>query len=1222
MATEQILIDLQFDTSQLESAIDELVRLNVVDEKLAAAFKKSTAEVNAQNTALKNVGNATAGTAKSLDAVATAAKNVSGSFAESFQKGVISSLMEAGLSLEDFEQHLSVLNNSDPAFASLSKSLLEAIEKIKETGAALEALESSGQQGTEAFAKLEQQVNEDLASLQKMTAQMGALKKATNLGTSNASFVQLTKSLKDATLRVNETTAALAKLKASGGLGTEAFAKLQQQLIADEQELKNINAELDKIEDHEGATLPPIIPEGTSEKVKSVKTELKELRAEIAQAIATNQNFGESFEALVARAGKLDDAMKDTAQTIQRTGSDTRVFDGLIEGAQGIAGGFAVAQGTAALFGDESEALQKTLLKVNAAMAILQGLQSLQNVLQKESALSLLVLNAQQKINNAQIALSTALESKNIVVRGAAVIAQRALNLVMAANPIGIVAVALAGLITLLATYGRSAAAAARETSNLNVALGEGQEAVQRRADAAKLTGDAIIKQLQTEGAVQSKITQQELENEKKQAELEKENLESLRALKAKSTDADLEQRQALDKKISELEDAQLTRQIENNNREAELRKVQTQETIASRVASIEAELALAREGSAKQLALQKQLIQARAQQEAAADGLVEGQRQKILAEAQKATLEAQKTYNRAQIEQQIKDTETKLQVVKNGSKQELELQIKLAQQRATLQNVDALTDVDRKKIATDLETEITEIKAAAAKAQLDVKIASVQNELNVVKQGSKEELRLQQELVRLESESSLTNTKLSQEQKENIIKESNDRQIQLGKEFNEKIKAQAIEDAISVNNAELQELNITAERKLNIQIENIDLAARQEIAAAQGNTAKIIEINANRDAQIRDAKIRFQDEALQNELDSLQIGQNLRRGELQTILNDEKQNVADRIAARSELLDFDLELIDAELRNLAIKHSTMRISEEKFQKEYAALLAKRADAEAAAATDAKGIIKEGLARKIELYLDYARQIGDVLQSIGQVQTDQALNRIDAERQALDEAKESGSITEKEAVARAKRIDAEERKIKTDAAKRDKAFAIFNAIINTAAAIVKALATGGPILAALAAAIGAAQIAVIAAKPIPKFRTGKRPETNPTHRYEGIAEVAEEGPEIVERGGTRFLVKEPSLTWLGAKDVVYTALETRNIINKPQHIVNKRVMNIEKTTTENIQMKEAVKAIQKVEKAISKLPIHTISFDENGFQHSQQEGLSRIHYNEKRYRFK
>lgn len=61
-----------------------------------------------------------------------------------------------------------------------------------------------------------------------------------------------------------------------------------------------------------------------------------------------------------------------------------------------------------------------------------------------------------------------------------------------------------------------------------------------------------------------------------------------------------------------------------------------------------------------------------------------------------------------------------------------------------------------------------------------------------------------------------------------------------------------------------------------------------------------------------------------------------------------------------------------------------------------------------------------------------------------------------------------------------------------EAAGAQKAIAIFNAVINTAAAVVAALATPfiGPALAIAAGISGAAQMALIAAKPIPEFAAG------------------------------------------------------------------------------------------------------------------------------------
>ena len=133
---------------------------------------------------------------------------------------------------------------------------------------------------------------------------------------------------------------------------------------------------------------------------KSMKAELRALKAELAAMEEAGQENSAAFTEMAVRAAQLEDQIGDTNARIKALASDTAVFDGLIGAVQGLAGGFAVVQGAAALFGDESEEVQQALLKVNAAMAILQGLQSIQLTLQKQSAASLLVQTTYQKAYN------------------------------------------------------------------------------------------------------------------------------------------------------------------------------------------------------------------------------------------------------------------------------------------------------------------------------------------------------------------------------------------------------------------------------------------------------------------------------------------------------------------------------------------------------------------------------------------------------------------------------------------------------------------------------------------------------------------------------------------------------------------------------------------------------------------------------------------------------
>jgi hypothetical protein len=117
-------------------------------------------------------------------------------------------------------------------------------------------------------------------------------------------------------------------------------------------------------------------------KVENATQELRRLKREL----ASGELKGEAFEEASKRAGILEDRIGDVSARVRNLASDTRGLDTLVSAAQGIAGGFAVAQGAAALFGDENEELQKTFVKLQATMTALNGLQAVANTLNKDSA--------------------------------------------------------------------------------------------------------------------------------------------------------------------------------------------------------------------------------------------------------------------------------------------------------------------------------------------------------------------------------------------------------------------------------------------------------------------------------------------------------------------------------------------------------------------------------------------------------------------------------------------------------------------------------------------------------------------------------------------------------------------------------------------------------------------------------------------------------------------
>jgi hypothetical protein len=106
--------------------------------------------------------------------------------------------------------------------------------------------------------------------------------------------------------------------------------------------------------------------------VKSLKSELKDLRNQL----GTLEQGSEAFNQAAQRAGQLQERIRGVNDAIENADPEKK-FAPFARTLQGMAGGFAAVQGAMGLFGSESKDLEKTLLKVQSAMALSQGLNSL-----------------------------------------------------------------------------------------------------------------------------------------------------------------------------------------------------------------------------------------------------------------------------------------------------------------------------------------------------------------------------------------------------------------------------------------------------------------------------------------------------------------------------------------------------------------------------------------------------------------------------------------------------------------------------------------------------------------------------------------------------------------------------------------------------------------------------------------------------------------------------
>jgi len=188
------------------------------------------------------------------------------------------------------------------------------------------------------------------------------------------------------------------------------------------------------------------------EVVGSLRSQLRQAQAEVA---TLSDKFGvTSKEATEAakRAAELKDRIGDAKALTDAFNPDAK-FKALSSSLAGVAGGFAAVQGGMALFGTQSKEVEQTLLKVQSAMALSQGLQQI-----GESVDSFKQLAA--------VAKSYTIVQK-VVTAG-----QWLWNAAMAANPIGLIVAGVVALIAAgvaLVSYFKSTSdAAAKNTAAVN----------------------------------------------------------------------------------------------------------------------------------------------------------------------------------------------------------------------------------------------------------------------------------------------------------------------------------------------------------------------------------------------------------------------------------------------------------------------------------------------------------------------------------------------------------------------------------------------------------------------------------------------------------------------------------------------------------------------------------------------------------------------------------
>lgn len=178
--------------------------------------------------------------------------------------------------------------------------------------------------------------------------------------------------------------------------------------------------------------------ENYKKRLKELKDEMTALQIETDGLSKASAEQRKRFNELEQEAGKIQDAMGDTAQRVKNLSDDYRGMTTALEGIGGAVGGITAVQGAINLLGGDSDIAAESIKKITSLMGILQGIQNVQKVLNKDSATMTALLAVKNKL------LTTSIQQQTT--------AQLALNAAKL-GMVGAIAAVVAALAVMIAKY-------------------------------------------------------------------------------------------------------------------------------------------------------------------------------------------------------------------------------------------------------------------------------------------------------------------------------------------------------------------------------------------------------------------------------------------------------------------------------------------------------------------------------------------------------------------------------------------------------------------------------------------------------------------------------------------------------------------------------------------------------------------------------------------------
>jgi hypothetical protein len=546
--------------------------------------------------------------------------------------------------------------------------------------------------------------------------------------------------------------------------GTSAQVKVEQEfskeLSKTKSELDNTKKSIEQLaKSHK--ELNTTMAKGASN--QALSKQLRAIRQELMEMEIAGDTSSQRFRELQEQAGALKDQIGDTAAQVAALSSDTKGLDAAMGVGQGLAGAFTAATSAAALLGGENEELQKAFFKVQAALQVLNGVQMVANVLNKDSAATVIIRNSLSKLFTRNKVAETTATTAHTAATGAetaattaATVATKGFTKALLANPVFWIVAVIMGAVFAISKLVSAMNAEAREQEKLNALMAVYLENEQKRISIRKQISDERIsiienekKAMEAAGASEQEIAAMEEQMLKKRmTDAQKEA--AMQADKISQIDSNRLKIESLAKALDKLAEAEKN---DKGKFEYEIKyEFEGKEYIMKKVDKVSDEV---------KERLQQELDNANTQLSIGVDaekGLADAESD-LRAFYNKQEQEAKERANRSA----TAAAEYRVLMARKGSEEELRAQTAAitTHRDIELQNVN-LTEAERRKIVAKANDDIRKLNEDFNTKKLQDEKTGYEAQMALVKKGSQDEFDLKVKSLEKQKEIDLNSATLT----------------------------------------------------------------------------------------------------------------------------------------------------------------------------------------------------------------------------------------------------------------------------------------------------------------------------------------------------------------------------------------------------------------------------------------------------------------------------